>query len=76
MMRFRLRTLMILLAILPPIVAWLGPPICRWLFPPPTSAASGYLGRVQLIDLYPADSQVISGQVLIRLDDPPTIQPQ
>jgi hypothetical protein len=34
-MRFRLRTLLILLAIMPPIVAWLAPPIGRWLFPPP-----------------------------------------
>jgi hypothetical protein len=40
-MQFRLRTLLILLAILPPIVAVIGPPVVQWLkkkpLPPPTA---------------------------------------
>jgi len=75
MFRYRLRTLLILLAIMPPIVAWLGPHISRWLFPPPTPAVSGIVGSVQLIELYPADSPVMQGQVLILLGDPATKKP-
>jgi hypothetical protein len=43
-MRFRLRTLLILLAVLPPIVAVTAPPLLKWLtqkpLPPPAAAVA------------------------------------
>jgi len=35
-MRYRLRTLLILLAVLPPVVGTITPPLLRWLRPDPT----------------------------------------
>jgi hypothetical protein len=74
-MRYRLRTLLILLAVLPPVVAVLSPLVIQWLkqkrLPPPAAAASPTATYFASYTIRPADPGVTENAIRTLLAGTP-----